>query len=606
MEEEEVPQYAPDEADYDNGDQSLYGGGADYDGAPPYYDSAADDGMGGGYGNDYADDTTAFHSDATGENADGGFDLGAMASNFVDNLSDGFGGEAQDNNGFGFAAAAGGYAGQDNDFAGAMGDFANFNGFSHPDDAQINDHGDHGDAAVPIGMALDVDADTEPNFTETRDADGNITLAGTGGDDNYNVSAHYEDTFMNSALSFVGLGEFRTSDGVTVTDGEGDSRNYLGADADRLRISGGDGDDRIHIDDNVNNNINLFGGNGNDSLIGGGGQNIIDGGDGRDYIDGGRGNDMIDGGLGNDALYGGYGDDAMSGGDGRDFVEGGRGNDSVDGGLGNDIVSGGRGDDMVRGGLGDDTLYAGEGTDTVYGGEGTDRLYADANDQTEGGGQAGDTAVTDMNFDANLGSSVRSASGSTQEFNDRLEQDLDMLRYSPTGQVMLNTMDSTGRTVTISEIDSPNGGTADVAPSLDPFVGSPFMNPLTGANGAQRDAVIGYNPAHNQFYGGDTPGNPNDDWKDVSPVEELFHEMSHTQDYMTGTLFPGQYGTAPYSGNDARDTGMNNRERDAVGLPIDHDGNPSTPEQTVNRPELTENGLRREFGSQPRPTYNNS
>jgi Ca2+-binding RTX toxin-like protein len=446
----------------------------------------------------------------------------------------------------------------------------------------VLDSGDHqstGGSPVPA---------TSTTLTEARDARGNITISGTSGNDDISVTAHYDSR--------------KRQDGVTVTSG-GTTLNYLGNDANRITLNGGDGDDRIQIDSRLRNNFTLQGGSGNDSLIGGSGHDTMDGGDGRDYIDGGRGDDLLSGGAGNDILYGGYGNDTVSGGDGRDFVEGGRGNDNLSGGAGNDVVSGGRGNDNVDGGDSNDRVYAGEGRDNVTGGSGQDFVYADTTDIANGGGDAGDSVRTDMRFNATLGHSVRNASGNSQAFNDRIEQDMDLLRYSPTGQQMLETMDSSGQTLEMRESHSPDGSSADVMGSG----GSPFMNPATGAAGTRRDAYIEYNVEHNEYYPpGNTTARTDDDWKDVMPIEELYHEMSHTQDYMTGTLSPGQYGVAPYSGTDARDTGMNNRERDAVGLPIDHDGNPATPEQTVNRPELTENGLRTEFGSQLRPTYQDS
>jgi hypothetical protein len=50
---------------------------------------------------------------------------------------------------------------------------------------------------------------------------------------------------------------------------------------------------------------------------------------------------------------------------------------------------------------------------------------------------------------------------------------------------------------------------------------------------------------------------------------------------------------------------VNTRERQAVGLPVDHDGDPSTPEQVdPDHPiTYTENGLRREMGLPDRTTY---
>jgi hypothetical protein len=50
---------------------------------------------------------------------------------------------------------------------------------------------------------------------------------------------------------------------------------------------------------------------------------------------------------------------------------------------------------------------------------------------------------------------------------------------------------------------------------------------------------------------------------------------------------------------------VNTRERQAVGLPVDHDGDPNTPPIVdPDHPiEYTENGLRRELGLPDRATY---
>jgi hypothetical protein len=69
---------------------------------------------------------------------------------------------------------------------------------------------------------------------------------------------------------------------------------------------------------------------------------------------------------------------------------------------------------------------------------------------------------------------------------------------------------------------------------------------------------------------------------------------------VTGTGLDGDY-----NGADLNNTGVDNVERQAVGLAVDHDGDPSTPEQTVDgHPiELTEHGLRDELNLELRPFY---
>ena len=78
----------------------------------------------------------------------------------------------------------------------------------------------------------------------------------------------------------------------------------------------------------------------------------------------------------------------------------------------------------------------------------------------------------------------------------------------------------------------------------------------------------------------------------------LYHEMAHVYDYANDTLAEGVY-TGPDNPN------VNNRERVAAGLPIDHDDDPSTPNRIDPRHpyQYTENGLREELGAPHRPSY---
>jgi len=78
----------------------------------------------------------------------------------------------------------------------------------------------------------------------------------------------------------------------------------------------------------------------------------------------------------------------------------------------------------------------------------------------------------------------------------------------------------------------------------------------------------------------------------------LYHELAHVYDYFHDTLAAGTY-------EGADNPGVPNAEREAVGLPIDHDGDPDTPDTLdPDHPfELTENGLRDEFGLTPRLRY---
>jgi Ca2+-binding RTX toxin-like protein len=152
-----------------------------------------------------------------------------------------------------------------------------------------------------------------------------------------------------------------TADGITVEayDAEGNQtfgQNYTAAEASRMSIKGGAGDDVIEVDRDVQYGLNLEGGKGNDSIVGG------------------AGNDRIFGGEGNDRIFGGEGDDRLLGGEGDDVMYGGAGNDQMWGGPGNDRMAGQAGDDEMYGGFGNDSMRGGFGNDTLHGQEGQDDL----------------------------------------------------------------------------------------------------------------------------------------------------------------------------------------------------------------------------------------
>lgn len=91
-------------------------------------------------------------------------------------------------------------------------------------------------------------------------------------------------------------------------------------------------------------------------------------------------------------------------------------------------------------------------------------------------------------------------------------------------------------------------------------------------------------------------------WRGQIPSEvTLQHELAHLYDVLNHTRRPGEY-----HGVDLVDIGQAIRERQAVGLPIDHDLDPTTPEIIdPNHPYwLTENGLRFELGLPVRQHYN--
>ena len=388
-----------------------------------------------------------------------------------------------------------------------------------------------------------------------------------------------------------------------VVDVNGTETRIPLADAANLVVRASGGNDTIVVDPGVDVSLVILGGDGDDDIRSGAGNDIVLGGAGIDYVDGGRGADHLYGNEDDDVLYGLDGDDVLVGGTGVDHLEGAEGSDRLFGGDGDDMLSGGHGDDVIHGGGDDDTLYSGTGADLLDGGAGQDTAYHNSTSRS-----VDDTmTMVRVEIDPNLGSSV-TVSGD-DDFIDRVNADLALLAASPTGQGMLRALDQAaedseregswffnwgandGNRVTITElVDEQNGfATPDDR-------GDALQND-DGEPGPGTDGTIQYNPGFilrtRPDSGVDSHG---------TPVVVLFHEMAHTWNYVTGTGEPGVY-----DGDAVLDRGINELEREAVGLPIDHDGDPSTPEQPapLHPQGLTENALRQELGLPDRSSYRN-
>ncbi|WP_412540335.1 M91 family zinc metallopeptidase [Longispora sp. K20-0274] len=325
----------------------------------------------------------------------------------------------------------------------------------------------------------------------------------------------------------------------------------------------------------------LLGGDGDDRLFGGAGEDRISAGAGDDYVDAGAGDDTVTGDGGDDVLYGMAGDDRLAGGSGADYLEGATGSDRLDGGADRDVLSGGDGDDTLTGGAGDDTLYGGRGANAGSGGTGADVAFTAPGDRVDA-----DRAVT-VRIEGRPGDTIR-VEGSP-EFVARVRADLDMLAGSPTGREMLTAIDRAHDGTRAVAADWPvlgglayQGNELTIRETTDAN-GYADHRPLW--NGGER-YTISYNPAHD---GAGEGGRP---------VTVLFHELAHVYDFAHHTSAPGQY-TGPDN------PGAPNAEREAVGLPVDHDGDPATPDVPCPaHPEaLTENRLRRELGLRERTHY---
>ncbi|MGI5246977.1 M91 family zinc metallopeptidase [Dactylosporangium sp. CA-139066] len=345
----------------------------------------------------------------------------------------------------------------------------------------------------------------------------------------------------------------------TLLGGAGNDR--LDGGGDRDVVLGGDGDD--HLDGGAGDDW-MDGEAGHDTLYGRDGEDSLHGGEGNDYLDGGAGGDLLNGDDGNDTLYGLDGDDVIDGGAGDDYLEGGAGGDIVDGGGGADVLSGGGGDDEIIGGSGDDVVYSGDGHDVVLGGDGRDTLYGQGDDA---GGLSGIERMTATEAGGDdLTGFIKI--GGDAEYQARVKADLALLAASPEGREMLTAL--RGQDLRIEPIAVDNGF-------------------------ATADRVISYNPAWTDLaWTGRSPG------AQTPPVAVLFHEMAHIYDYEHGGV-----DTRPYTHPSTQDDGVSNLERKAVGLAIDDDGDPGTPERLdPDHPaDLTENALRAEMGLEARTSY---
>jgi Ca2+-binding RTX toxin-like protein len=167
-----------------------------------------------------------------------------------------------------------------------------------------------------------------------------------------------------------------------------------------LLLRGGDGDDLISVDQQLNVRALLNGDKGHDTLRGGSGHDELKGGIGNDRILGGAGNDILRGDEGRNHLIGGPGNDHLYNqvGAKRSTLEGNDGNDEL---ISSDyeglaVLSGGNGNDTLDGGGGArNTLLGGSGNDkftnepgmhqTFFGGAGKDRFEANDGDHVNGG-----------------------------------------------------------------------------------------------------------------------------------------------------------------------------------------------------------------------------
>ncbi|BCJ77573.1 hypothetical protein CS0771_71170 [Catellatospora sp. IY07-71] len=379
----------------------------------------------------------------------------------------------------------------------------------------------------------------------------------------------------------------------------------------RLVLRTGAGRDTVVVDAAVRLPVTVLAGAGDDRVTGG---DLLHGAGGRDALLGRDGDDLLLGGDDRDYLDGGVGDDVLDGGDGDDTAYGLDGADLLRGSDGDDHVSGGRGSDLLLGGTGDDTLTGGAGRDLLDGASGTDRAYRDADDSAEPTAPAADDSAEPADPAASTGP-ARSAGHAVDavavggaevvhqapavvpggrlliegsaEFAARVASDLDLLRASPTGRRLLAELDQ--------ELAAGDGWLPGDGPDSVTIreLGAGSGNGFAGTDGDDDRFVIAYEPGFDSLAG------------DAPPVVVLFHELGHAWAHLTGNGVPGAY-----TGDDVMWDGRSwvpvpAAERAVTGLPVDDDGDPTTPERPAPRHPypLTENALRDELGIVRRDRY---
>lgn len=361
------------------------------------------------------------------------------------------------------------------------------------------------------------------------------------------------------------------------------------------------GDDDVRIDANVTQPIVVEAGDGNDRVRAGGGYTRLLGGKGDDVLRLGSGLGYAEGNDGDDTLIGGKGHNVMYGNNGNDRLYAGAGPQSktsyLDGGNGNDRLYAGNGHTVLHGGAGDDRLighdrtrfYTGDGRDTVIANRPGDLIYANPGDTINHVNGSLLTAVSAAS-EPQTGFVIKGSA----EFIQRVEDDLALLRLSPSGKQMLAAMNAiaqrNGAPVTIVEdlIDLGSGyvyGSQELKSLFGyeraPIVGDDpkwgFM--VDGVAGSRADrAQISYNRSAVETLAGVT----------YAPITALYHEMVHAWNAANGNALAG---TTRYGNDD-----VPNSELQAVGLP-------TTPANTLNPKALSENALHEEMGKPLRSQY---
>lgn len=376
-----------------------------------------------------------------------------------------------------------------------------------------------------------------------------------------------------------------------------------------LEIQSNGGDDNVTIDDDVKVPVSVKLGAGNDRFNAGGGRTNVYGGAGNDtiqlgsgvgYAEGNDGDDSITGGSAYSVMYGGNGNDKLRGATGNTYMDGGSGNDLLCAGGGKNVMNGGKGDDVVEGGAGQNTIYTGKGQDTVNSVSDADIIYGKKDDSIK---RTKDSKFVEV-APSDVGSKAFKVEGS-DEFKQLVEDDLEFLRGSPTGQKLLAGLDKTPGPITMREQPEGEGafynygrkGVDHGDPRVEPPNDAEHGYITNGVAGAPADdATILYGRSFIV------------EEHERPPIIPVFHEMSHAFNGVNGTSLPGETEVGVDPTDHRKPQSESNRERQAVGLPtnadpFDLDNDPSTPPTNTNPAWATENGLAAELRTSLRARY---
>lgn len=378
----------------------------------------------------------------------------------------------------------------------------------------------------------------------------------------------------------------------------------------KLHIKTRGGDDNIKIDAAVRLPVTVEAGEGDDRVQAGGGATRLFGGKGNDHLQLGSGAGYAEGNDGNDTLVGGTGNAIMYGNNGNDRLYAGAGlptkKSHLDGGTGADQLYAGNGHTVMNGGLGDDvlvghdrtTFYSGKGKDTIWSAHQDDRIYAKASDRLLGASAAQSTVVT-PNEAGKEGFDIHG----TPDEKQRIEDDIELLRSSPTGQKMLTEMDAAARR---------NGASVPIQRAeqtlyeLNPTIPiAPRQKKPEAEGGHHVHNGVRGRPVTNSVINNDPASRHDNPVFQGTPITNLYHEMAHAYNGATGSFLSG---TTEEQIGDKKPQQILNVERQAVGLPsdaepFDIDNDPLTPPTSTNPPPFTENALREEMGHIQRTSY---